>query len=411
MRLFGLVVLFSLASFTSFTHAQTLTKDSVKVFAEQQIYEDALSSMHDGNLTRAIELLELLSQLEPQHAGGRLDLASVYCQLGRGNDAQSVLNKLKLDMPSIADKVDALSAIVIGNCANKAPSSVIWSSYFEVASGTSSNVNLGSTQRDLIVGPVESPLLLTLPSESMPRGDSFFDYKAGTYATRGSTDQISATVAARELTSQSQFNEFITNLDWKHQLTSGSWQTITSADHKLTVINNSVYSKRVLIGADVFAPYRLIGGRLFGGLDLSTTSYAQANAFNVRGTYSKAGIRWASGAQIEVGLRHNKATNNRPGGDSVGHQLKGQYATDIAPGWRLGLHGQTQSMHDREIFFPVLFDIRRKQKTWSTIIRIEHDIAPSWISGLDYSSFAQNDSIPIFSYTGHEVRLWLRKKF
>jgi len=410
VRFLGLMVFLS-ASFTSINYAQTLTNDSIKVLAQKDIYDDATAAIYEKNLTRAVELLELLSKVDPQNVGGRLDLASIYCQLGLEKNARAVINELKSDLPSISDKVENLSAVVMGNCSNKAQSSVTWNSYFEVARGSSSNVNLGAIQRDLIAGPIDNPFLLSMPNESMPHRDSFTDYKVGTYATIGSTDQISATIAARELATQSQFNELITNLDWKHQLTSGPWQAILTGDHKLAVINNLVYSNAVLLGADLFTPFGLMGGRFFAGIDQSATNYAQANVFNIHGTHIKTGIKWPSGAQFEIGWRNNKAINNRPGGNSSGRQIKGQYGFSFAQGWRFSTLGQAQSMQDKEIFFPGLFDIRRAQNSWSVIARVEHNIAPNWVTGLDYSNFSQADNIPIFSYKGQELRLWLLKNF
>ena len=75
------------------------------------------------------------------------------------------------------------------------------------------------------------------------------------------------------------------------------------------------------------------------------------------------------------------------------------------------MHGQTQAIQDKSIFFPGLFDLRRKQQSWSLVARLEHDLASSWITGTDFSNFSQTDSIPILSFRGHELKLWLRKHY
>ncbi len=411
MRFFALALW--LAGLTSVCWAQTVAESSLGDLPEAKLYEAALSAMHADNLAHAIELLELLTRTTPQHAGAWLDLAELYCRSGRAAQARSTLVRLKGELPSITEKVDALSPVVLRACASApAPSpTLVFNSYLEVGGGSNSNVNLGSIQRELIVGPLDSPLLLTLSGDTMPRADSFIDYKGGTSVTWGNTDRIVATIAAREYATQTQFNELITGLDWQHQLTTGPWQTVMSVGYKWTTINNKVYAQSPRLGADLYTPFSVLGGRVSFGLSLSPTSYAEASAFNVLSTLARVGIQWPSGAQIEAVWLQNAATNNRPGGDAEGYQIKWRYERALVQGWRAGLHGQVQEMQDKSIFFPGLFDLRRKQESWSLVARVEHDVAPSWITGIDFSNFSQTDSIPILSFKGQELKLWLRKQF
>lgn len=409
MRFFGSMLL--VASLTSVGWAQTATERSLSASPEAELYEAALSAIHANNLPQAIELLELLIRTTPHHAGAWLDLAVVYCQSGREVDARTTLVRLKSELPPIAEKVDELTPLVLRACAPAPLRSVVSNSFLEAGGGTNSNVNLGSIQRELIVGPSDSPLLLRLSSDSMPRADSFVDLKGGTSFTFGSSNRIAATIAAREYVTQTQFNELITSLDWQHQLTAGPWHTVISAGNRWTLINDKIYAQTLQVGADFFSPISVLGGRVSVGLSLSPTHYADASAFNVLSTMARIGIQWPSGAQIEAVWRENAATNNRPGGDAAGYQIRGRYERTLSQGWRVGMHGQTQAIQDKSIFFPGLFDLRRKQQSWSLVARLEHDLASSWITGTDFSNFSQTDSIPILSFRGHELKLWLRKHF
>lgn len=411
MRFFGLVLWLAGLTSVSVSGAQTLTESSLGELPEVKLYEAALSAMQTDNLPQAIELLELLISTTPQHAGAWLDLAEIYCRSGRAAEARTTLGRLKSELPSIAEKIDALSPVVLRACAPAPSRSGVLNSFLEAGSGTNSNVNLGSIQRELIVGPLDSPLLLTLSGDSMPRADSFIDYKGGTSVTFGNSDQLAATIAAREYSNQTQFNELITGLDWQHQLTAGPWQMVMSTGYKWTMINNKIYAQSLQWGADLFTPVSVLGGRVSFGLSLSPTRYTEASAFNVLSTLTRVGIQWPSGAQLEAVWQQNAATNNRPGGDAVGYQIKGRYERTLAPGWRAGLHGQVQEMQDKSIFFPGLFDLRRKQQSWSLVTRVEHDLAPGWVTGIDFSNFSQADSIPILSFKGQELKLWLRKQF
>lgn len=410
MRFFGLTLTLLLVSLASVGWAQSVTERSLAESPETKLYEAALSAMHADNLPQAIELLELLVRTTPRHAGAWLDLAEVYCRSGREAEAHTTLVRLKSQHPGIAEKVDVLSPLVLRACAPVPLRSVVSNSFLEVGSGTNSNVNLGSIQRDLMVGPIDSPLLLTLSRDSMPRADSFIDFKGGTSVTFGNSDRIAATITARKYATQTQFNELITSLDWRHQLTAGPWQTVLSAGHKWTLINDKVYAQTLQVGADLFTPVSVLGGRVSVGLSLSPTRYAEASALNVFSTLAGVGIQWPSGAQIEAVWRENAAAHNRPGGDAVGYQIKGRYERTLGQGWRAGMHGQTQAMQDKSILFPGLFNLRRKQQSWSLVARVEHDLAPSWITGIDFSNFSQTDSIPILSFKGHELKLWLRKQ-
>ena len=400
-----------LTSLTSVSWAQMVAELSLSDSPEAKLYDAALTAMHADNLPQAIELLELLIRTTPHHAGAWLDLAEVYCRSGREADARTTLVRLKSELPPIAEKVDVLTPLVLGACAPAPLPSVVSNSFLEVAGGTSSNVNLGSIQRELIVGTIDGPLLLTLSSDSAPRADSFVDFKGGTSVTFGRSDRIAASIATREYATQTQLNELITSLDWQHQLTAGSWQTVMSAGNKWTLINDKIYAQTLQVGADFFSPVSVLGGRVSVGLSLSPTQYPETSAFNVSSTLARLGIQWQSGAQIEVVWRENAATNNRPGGDAVGYQIRGRYERTLSQGWRVGMHGQTQVMQDKSIFFPGLFDLRRKQQSWSLVARLERDLASNWITGIDFLNFSQTDSIPILSYKGNELKLWLRKQF
>ena len=409
MRFLWLTLL--LTSLTSVSWAQMVTELSLSDSPEAKLYDAALTAMHADNLPQAIELLELLIRTTPHHAGAWLDLAEVYCRSGREADARTTLVRLKSELPPIAEKVDVLTPLVLGACAPAPLPSVVSNSFLEVAGGTSSNVNLGSIQRELIVGTIDGPLLLTLSSDSAPRADSFVDFKGGTSVTFGNSNRIAASIATREYATQTQLNELITSLDWQHQLTAGSWQTVMSAGNKWTLINDKIYAQTLQVGADFFSPVSVLGGRVSVGLSLSPTQYPETSAFNVSSTLARLGIQWQSGAQIEVVWRENAATNNRPGGDAVGYQIRGRYERTLSQGWRVGMHGQTQVMQDKSIFFPGLFDLRRKQQSWSLVARLERDLASNWITGIDFLNFSQTDSIPILSYKGNELKLWLRKQF
>ena len=409
MRFLWLTLL--LTSLTSVSWAQTVTELSLSDSPEAKLYDAALTAMHADNLPQAIELLELLIRTTPHHAGAWLDLAEVYCRSGREVDARTTLARLKSELPPIAEKVDVLTSLVLGACAPAPLPSVVSNSFLEVAGGTSSNVNLGSIQRELIVGTIDGPLLLTLSSDSAPRADSFVDFKGGTSVTFGNSNRIAASIATREYATQTQLNELITSLDWQHQLTARPWQTVISAGNKWTLINDKIYAQTLQVGADFFSPVSVLGGRVSFGLSLSPTQYPETSAFNVLSTLARLGIQWQSGAQIEVVWRENAATNNRPGGDAVGYQIRGRYERTLSQGWRVGMHGQTQVMQDKSIFFPGLFDLRRKQQSWSLVARLERDLASSWITGIDFLNFSQTDSIPILSYKGNELKLWLRKQF
>lgn len=393
--------------------AQSVEVRSLDEPPEAKIYAAALSAMQADNLPQAIALLNLLISTSPKHAGAWLDLAEIYCRSGRETEARATLSRLKSELPSISEKIEALSPVVLSACApSPSPSpKVIFKSFLEAGGGSNSNVNLGATQRELIVGPIENPLLLALSDSSKPQADSFLDYKGGIALNFGSSNRVLATLAAREYSSQTQFNELITDLDWQHQLTSGPWLTVLSAGYKLAMLDNKIFSQSPRISSDFYTPVSALGGRIFVGLGLSPTSYAEASAFNVFSRLSKVGILWPSGAQIEAVWLQNAATNNRPGGDAEGYQIKGRYEWTLALGWRAGLNGQAQEMQDKSIFFPGLFDLTRKQQSWSLIARVEHDLAPSWIMGVDFSNFSQIDSIPLLSFKGQELRLWLRKHF
>jgi tetratricopeptide (TPR) repeat protein len=409
VRFWGLALW--LAGLTSTGWAQTVTERSLGELPESKLYEAALAAMQTDNLAQAIELMALLIRTSPQHAGAWLDLAELYCRSGRETEARTTLMRLKRELPSIAGKVDALTPLVLKACAPAPPPPVAFNSFIEAGGGTNSNVNLGSIQRELIVGPVASPLLLTLSGDSVPRADSFTDYKGSTSVTFGNSDRLAVTIAARDYANQTQFNELITSLDWQHQLTTGPWQTVVSAGPKWTLIDNKIYAQSLQLGAELYTPVSVLGGRVSFGVSLSPTRYAEASAFNVLSTMARVGMQWTSGAQIEAVWQKNTATNTRPGGDAEGYQLKGRYEWALVPGWRAGLHGQVQSMQDKSIFFPGLFDLFRKQESWSLVARVEHDLAPGWITGLDFSNFSQTDNIPILSFEGREMKLWVRKQF
>lgn len=379
--------------------------------SDSQLYEAAATAMHAGESERAATLLESLLRVNPRFVGAWLDLAMLYCQSGKPEEAHALLERLKSKQPEIADKVAALSPVVLGACEARPSRSLAPTYSFEMGGGYNSNVNLGASQREIILGSADSPLLLQLLPESKPRGDAYLEARGAVAAPLGQKDAVLASVFAREYSDMRRYNESVTSVDWQRYLGSGPWQGVVSAGHRWTFLNGGIYDRTLQASTELFTPLMFFGGRVSLGMNFGQTHYAEAQAFDVSSTLARVGIKWRPGAQIEAGWRRNAAINDRPGGNSYGYQIMGRYDFALAPAWRAGVHGRLQQLRDDSIFFPGLFDLRRSQRSWSLLTRVEHDLKNNWHAGVDFSFFSQGDSVPILSFQGNDLRLWLRRVF
>ncbi len=403
-----LVLFIFLFAWASTGLSQTLSDPVDDAASDFKLYESAIMATHSGDVKQATKLLEVLVSINPRFVGAWLDLAMLYCQSNRSAEARDLLFKLKKTLPEVSDKVEELSPVILRACEfqHYLPTSSI-----EVAHGYNSNVNLGALQREMVIGSSDSPLLLQLSPESKPRGDSYLDVRGTGMFTLGNRDAVYASFFVRDYANMSSFNQHMANIDWQHYWISDKWQGIFSAGHRWIALNGSIYDRTLQASAELHSPLKILDGRVFVGTNISQTNYPTAKAFDIFSTLFRTGIQWRQGFQIEAGWRWNTALNNRPGGDAAGYQVVGRYDQVLPKEWRFGILGRFQSMRDKSIFFPGLFDLNRSQQSLSFLASLEHDFKNGWVAGIDYSNYSQDDNIPIFSFKGNDTRVWLRSTF
>lgn len=147
----------------------------------EQAYERLLGELPGKTTTQVIEAFEAFVLQWPLHAGARLDLALVHCELGNALQAETLFQALEteFDLPSGISQVITLQRE--RGCAGltdsaRAEPGRLWAEAF---AGYSSNANLATRQERVVFGPQAPIPSLDLAPQSRQRSDRFLGINAG----------------------------------------------------------------------------------------------------------------------------------------------------------------------------------------------------------------------------------------
>ncbi|MFZ9735372.1 MAG: hypothetical protein ACO3B4_10060, partial [Burkholderiaceae bacterium] len=147
----------------------------------EQAYERLLGELSGKTTSQVIEALQAFVVQWPLHAGARLDLALVYCELGNALEAEAIFQALEteFDLPSGISQVITLQRE--GGCAGptdlaRPEAGRFWAEAF---AGYSSNANLATRQERVVFGPQAPIPSLDLAPQSRQRSDRFLGMNAG----------------------------------------------------------------------------------------------------------------------------------------------------------------------------------------------------------------------------------------
>jgi hypothetical protein len=147
----------------------------------EQAYERLLGELSGKTTKQVIEALRAFEAQWPLHAGARLDLALVYCELGNALQAEALFQALEteFDLPSGISQVITLQRE--RGCAGPTDSASPEAGRFwaEAFAGYSSNANLATRQERVVFGPQAPIPSLDLAPQSRQRSDRFLGTNAG----------------------------------------------------------------------------------------------------------------------------------------------------------------------------------------------------------------------------------------
>lgn len=146
--------------------------DSSQV-SDELLYQQAQLHVLNGESEEAIRNLSILVARSPLHLGALLDLAIVYCQSNKQQEAQARFNILTQHSelpPAIAE----LISFYRENCGVRASS---WRGFAKAGTGYTHNLNQGPRDEYVYLGPLN--LTLQLAEGTRPRNDSFRILEAG----------------------------------------------------------------------------------------------------------------------------------------------------------------------------------------------------------------------------------------
>jgi tetratricopeptide (TPR) repeat protein len=389
---------------------------------EQTIDDDlqaqAQIAANDGHKEQALALLNELIQRDPRQAGALLDVAILYCQLGKRTLSLKTLAQIEAQY----EVPPAIEKLIVFYRANACRSGELRPQLtLSAGAGVTSNANFGPSDSVVTFAPGAPFSSLTLAPESLAHSDEYIESTVQgelpisavpgleliaaladrQYRSLHNFDQRTVTIGVADRRGFRQgelYNQFTTNLLW---------------------LGTSLYQRDIALHTSFWLPpvaWRPILAR--GGLDLTVVDSAypgnslyDAVYFEVRAAF-QAHIGERTSLQLFVGPAWDKPYSGRPGGAQHG------YSAWLSANYEMGRRGQLEAvlqqrmLIDASAYAPVFFgSLGQHQTIRSASLRYTYPLIRGWSVYAQVSAQRVSNSISLFAYSVYNGSLGLSWKY
>ena len=374
----------------------------------EDAYRAAMHALTEGRESDARDALNRLRRSEPDSPGEWLDLAILHCILGDRAEAERLFSHIEKNF-SPPDAI--LEIIALQRATRCRKVNARSNTRLQINRGHDSNANQGVRNPNFSIGSGASRVDLTVLPEFLPASDHYYGIDLEHRTEHASNSNYES------------FLEFhVKNYDTLSRLDTASlfaglekiWQIRDlpvrgAASAGLTTLAGKPYLYQTQLQVNTLIPSlkRNHGGVVAGG-SVSRQHYpdfTDADSYILdswTGLYSQNSfLTW----QIRAGVMHDKATNNRPGGNRNGlfggvsarFAVDGRAETEIAWQRQRWLSANTQS--------PGLIDQRRNQKTEIFSAAASFPLTQNMFFVTEIQFINNRENITIFEYSNRSLQL------
>lgn len=376
----------------------------------EALYLQAMQAISEGRSDEARHILQILVEMEPQHAGAWLDLALIQCALGHAEEAERLFSRIENSFHPPKEILAIIQARRASAC-QRAPTPSHWNVL--LSRGYEQNVNQGASNPLYTIGNGSNQIELPLSADFLPRADHYLllaaDYQRPLNR-RGSS--LFAQFQGRRNDALSQYDSSSLFIGMEHPLRWRNWKMQGNALIGLLSLGGHSYQKQSQLQWKVTPPLplpksmQLQVSSTVSHLQYMTLANFDANTFELRTQLQYKEGELAGHASLA--LQNDHANGDRPGGRRRGWQASLQARTRLNThlfaefGWTL------QNWHGQSAYSPGFIDQRRQQAMHSTRLALVWPRSEKQSLQLEFRQVRNKENISIFQYNNRQIQLsWL----
>lgn len=441
------------AQVTGVAGATAITATS-SASSSDQMYQDAVTALSQGNTAQAQRLLQEVVQHIPNHAGAWLDLALLHCQLGNAEETEKIFQKIERELQAPESILALMQKTREQGC--RVP--VAWIKQAQVSVGHASNVNYAPADGVIrFANNAPFPELVLSPN-NRPKGDRFvFGELVGVLPASQENlagAQWQGVLQYKKYQDATNFDSLIVagGASWRGLVRDlsdtrlqaagrlfESWEVNAYASH--WTMGASAYETSAQVWLNTWSAWLEDGAHVDGsngnsnsawqrlslglpwrwGIEtgLSTYLYPQNHQYNALRWDAKLRSQWRSQwaglshvATVAVGLVVDEAIQQRPGGRRFGNTAQAQLETQWTEKDTSVVYLQQQWLQETSPYNDFFFgDTKRAPLSYAAGLRYTHRLAAAHQVYVQGSYQKVQDQINLFSYKNQTLNIGYQWQF
>jgi hypothetical protein len=382
--------------------------------AAQDLYQQALQSISEGRSDDASRELSDLVKQEPLHAGAWLDLAMTQCALGRGDEAERMFAVIETRFAPSRALLEMIAQVREQGCTRWRPVSTL---QLSAGRGIESNVNQGASISTFSFGGQGEHYEQTLSDDFIPKHDQY-SLLVGE-ATRQLTPNGLAGFAQFQLRhydrlhgydSATLFAGLESSLRWQR------WSLRNSVSAGLVSLGGRIYQRQAQFQVRAAPPVTLPGNTQLGvSGGVTYNSFPTLTNFNAATAELRGQLVRRSAAahtSVSLGVQHDHALGQRPGGDRDGWYANLLYRRLLGARSSAELSYTRQTWNNKLPYAPGLIEQVRKQSADIVRVDLTYSLGKKQFLQLEGRMMRNRENIPIFQYDNRLLQLsWVWQAF
>jgi hypothetical protein len=376
-----------------------------------ELYGAAVKAIAEGDLRRAIELLDAVRAQDEEHAGALLDLADVYCRLGDKFRAEEQLAILEAHFELPAPIQAQVARLRAARC--EAPQRTRWA--LGALAGYETNVNQGTAIHHLLLPGETGPLELTLTDDFRPTSSPMAGLRGYVEHALETGDSVYGTFAARHYPSASDFDLVRVGGGYGHGVRLGGWRGTLEVSGEAQTLGGTLYYTAGALQTRWTAPTPWDGGPELG-LEAGTAllHYPSRDDFDALETTLLVPASWRLGERASLrvsgGWVYDAAWRQRPGGDRDGPLVGVEATLALSDAWTGYAGWQRRVLRSSGAYAAPLLPMRRRQVQDFGVAALERRLGAHTLLRTEYRYVGNDDTVPLYTFGSHALTLyWVRE--
>lgn len=348
--------------------------DASSQVSDELLYEQAQIHMRNGETKEAIRNLSILVERSPLHLGALLDLAIVYCQSNKQQQAQTRFDKLA-QFSELPPAIAELISFYRENC--RVPASA-WRGFSTAGIGYAHNLNQGPRDEYFYLAPLN--LTLQLAESTRPRNDGFRVLEAGVSRSNSPIGWHGGVFIQQvDYDGSNDYDNLLGDAKVGYRFNKDAFNVDVIGNISHLSLDQKSYLTATSASISAMRSVSHDGSWEAGGTaTLTDRDYLNMPDYRAHVVDVRVLLQWRSSADLrllgEFGLIKDTALRNRPGGNSGGQVLQLTSQWQMTPRQLVELFHRQTWLSDESAYSPAFFgDVKRRPNlaSWNAAWRYQ----------------------------------------